>query len=1243
MNLRRSLFLLSVLAMIVGPSAAALKEEVYCSTIPYSEITYHTNHTLPLFDSSKGILVRVDLNLTVNGTQFVNFTCLSSGYTGNVTTTTFFHDIVTMMDGSKLEAEVTDTTIHYVSGAGNPPLGIPPSGFNYTLTGNNYTSTYYVNCENLQNFTSTTPGEDKSYPVSSDGSGEWSGPASAILIVETYADSVMCIKYTYDDSKLNITKTANTSGPSGVGEIIDYEIEVCNPATVNVSNITVRDSLLSGSPFSIGTLSPGHCGNVTADLNYTVSPNDVCRGWINNTANATGDAECGYFIDTDKNATWNVSTTYNSSINITKTANTTGPLGLEEVVEYYIRVCNTGDVTVTNLTVNDSLTGGPYNIGTLDPGQCANVTPNPKYTVTVNNVCRGWVNNTASSAGIDYCGDPVKTEANATLNVTASYNASINITKTANTSGPVSPNEDIEYSIRVCNTGNTTIYNLTIIDNRTGIRDIGTLNVSECKSWYPIYTVTEQDICNGSVVNSANAIGVDICGRPIRAGPAQAEVATKYDASISIAKGTNTTGPVSPDEEIEYTITVCNTGTLTVRNVTVHDNRTGDHPIGTINVSQCVPITAIYTVTELDICNGSVNNSAYAIGNDYCGKPVGAGPAWSNVSTEYNSSMSIAKIANTTGPVSPDEEIEYTITVCNTGNLTIYNVTVHDNRTGDHPIGTIDVSQCVPVKAIYTVTELDICNGSLNNSAYATGYDYCGKPVGAGPAWSKLSTEYNSSMSIAKIANTSGPVSPDEDIEYTITVCNTGNLTIYNVTVHDNRTGDHPIGTIDVGQCVPVKAIYAVTEIDICNGSVNNSANATGIDYCGTPVSADLTWSNVFTEYNSSMSIAKVANTSGPVSLDEEIEYAITVCNTGNLTLYNVTVIDNRTGGYSVAKLEKGECNVTRRTYVVVREDLCKPIVNIVVAEATDACGGPVNANDSAEVDTVCYHCISGSKYWDKNGNGFRDDNDPPLENWTIFVDLNDSGILDPGEPSATTDVDGHWQICDLIPGAYNVSEVILEGWGPTDPPRGYHDPVNVTTENLTGIDFLNTGIYCISGHKRWDRDGDGVADPTDEPLENWTIFIDEDGDRTADPREPVTTTGGDGFWKICNLPPGSYTVCEEMKSDWIQTCPRVSDCYSVEIVNRSAMSLEFLNYKHERQNENFIRLGDQSALAWDMSYVDGLAKNKIDIDKTQTQREGCSGTDLFNFGNITVDDQVANSTGPGTSGNEIKIVTSQS
>ncbi|HNT72317.1 MAG TPA: hypothetical protein PKK92_04595, partial [Methanothrix sp.] len=124
---------------------------------------------------------------------------------------------------------------------------------------------------------------------------------------------------------------------------------VCNTGNVTVNNVMVYDSLLPGSPFDLGTLSPGDCRNVTEDLIHEVTEYDVCLGWINNTANATGDDYCGDPISTDKNGTWNVSTDYNSSLNITKTANTAGPVGVGDDIEYEIMVCNTGNVTVNNV------------------------------------------------------------------------------------------------------------------------------------------------------------------------------------------------------------------------------------------------------------------------------------------------------------------------------------------------------------------------------------------------------------------------------------------------------------------------------------------------------------------------------------------------------------------------------------------------------------------------------------------------------------------------------------------------------------------------------------------------------------------------------------------------------------------------------------------------------------------------------------------------------------------------------
>jgi hypothetical protein len=50
---------------------------------------------------------------------------------------------------------------------------------------------------------------------------------------------------------------------------------------------------------------------------------------------------------------------------------------------------------------------------------------------------------------------------------------------------------------------------------------------------------------------------------------------------------------------------------------------------------------------------------------------------------------------------------------------------------------------------------------------------------------------------------------------------------------------------------------------------------------------------------------------------------------------------------------------------------------------------------------------IAGTKFEDHNGNGARDDQDQGLADWTIFLDANGSGVLDPGEVSTTTDAQG--------------------------------------------------------------------------------------------------------------------------------------------------------------------------------------------------------------------------------------------
>ncbi|MFB2737342.1 ELWxxDGT repeat protein, partial [Umezakia ovalisporum] len=77
---------------------------------------------------------------------------------------------------------------------------------------------------------------------------------------------------------------------------------------------------------------------------------------------------------------------------------------------------------------------------------------------------------------------------------------------------------------------------------------------------------------------------------------------------------------------------------------------------------------------------------------------------------------------------------------------------------------------------------------------------------------------------------------------------------------------------------------------------------------------------------------------------------------------------------------------------------------------------------------------ITGRVWHDVNGNTARDENEPSLENWTVYLDGNNNSQLDGGEVFTTTDADGNYTFNDLRPGTYQVAQVLQEGWQQTYP-----------------------------------------------------------------------------------------------------------------------------------------------------------------------------------------------------------------
>ena len=80
---------------------------------------------------------------------------------------------------------------------------------------------------------------------------------------------------------------------------------------------------------------------------------------------------------------------------------------------------------------------------------------------------------------------------------------------------------------------------------------------------------------------------------------------------------------------------------------------------------------------------------------------------------------------------------------------------------------------------------------------------------------------------------------------------------------------------------------------------------------------------------------------------------------------------------------------------------------------------------------------IEGVKWNDLDEDGVRDNNEPGLEGWTIYLDANNNGELDSGEQSTVTDANGEYSFANLLPGPYTVAEVQQAGWFQTYPAVG--------------------------------------------------------------------------------------------------------------------------------------------------------------------------------------------------------------
>ncbi|MDK9712390.1 DUF7507 domain-containing protein [Acidaminobacter sp.] len=192
--------------------------------------------------------------------------------------------------------------------------------------------------------------------------------------------------------------------------------------------------------------------------------------------------------------------------------------------------------------------------------------------------------------------------------------------------------------------------------------------------------------------------------------------------------------------------------------------------------------TASYTITQADLDAGSVTNTAYATDGTTESEP--------DSETVTAVPMPALTIVKTAAPATYDavgDTISYSYVVTNTGNVTLYNVSVVDDKATTSPVSVDSLAPgaTADFTASYTITQADLDAGSVTNTAYATD-----GTTESEPDSETVTAVPMPAITIDKSANPTNIPETGGEVEFTFLITNTGNVTLKVTSLNDDVFDD---------------------------------------------------------------------------------------------------------------------------------------------------------------------------------------------------------------------------------------------------------------------------------------------------------------------------------------------------------------------------------------------------------------------------------------------------------------------
>ncbi|MGC3994264.1 MAG: GEVED domain-containing protein [Propionicimonas sp.] len=775
--------------------------------------------------------------------------------------------------------------------------------------------------------------------------GTLSGSKYTIPAAATTPGAAFTCDYVNGRPAITLAKTAGAitdndgNGPD-VGDTVAYSFLVTNSGQTPLGSVAVTDAKVGTVSCPATTLAIG--ATTTCTASYTLTQADVDAGSVANTASVSGTPPTGSAVTASSTATKTI--TQNPAISLVKSAGAIvdndgkGP-DAGDTVAYSFAVTNSGNVTLTSVAVSDP-TVGTVTCPSTTLAPAATTTCTATYTLTQADVNAGSVVNSASVSGTPPKGAAVTATSSKT--VTIARTATLTLTKTAGTPTGNTAGSTIAYTFVVKNTGNTTLTAVAVTDAKVASVSCAatTLLPGASTTCTGTHTVTQAEVDAGTVANTATATGTPPSGVSTPTATASATstlsrtVAITFDKQSSGVTDLDGNGPDAGDR-LGYTFLITNTGNVTVNPVSVADSKvaTVTCPVTSLAPGASTTCTGSLILTQADFDAGHVYNSATASG-------VGPSGTWTATATDsvdttlaVGPAITLKKTAGTPTGGQAGATITYTFVVTNSGNVTLNNIWLQDNKvfSVSCPQTTLAPGGTMTCTAVYTITQADEDAGSVVNSATVSGYASGTGQLTQATAGTTTVLTATPSISVDKQAGTPSGNTVGSTIAYTFLVVNTGNVTLSAVKVTDAKVGTVtcPATSLAPAGSTTCTATYTITQTDIDAGHVANTATASGTPPTGAAVAASDSTDTTITR-TAAISLDKQAGTPSGSAAGSTIAYAFVVVNTGNTTLTSVAVTDAKVGTVTcpTTTLAPGATITCVATYAITQADLNAGVVN---------------------------------------------------------------------------------------------------------------------------------------------------------------------------------------------------------------------------------------------------------------------------------------------------------------------------